>query len=292
MNRLIKFLLLTVLIAITVVSCKKDEEKNSDPSISKITVSPTQTETNTNVAVTVTASDPDGDLLSYSYSVTGGVITENGPSAVWMSAGQPGSYTVTATVDDGKGGTSSASATLSVVQGKYKVVKMETDFGNMLIWLYNETPNHKANFLNLVSLGFYDSLIFHRVVYDFVIQGGDPEGTGYGGPGYTIPAEIVDTMQHRYGAVGAARQADSVNPDRDSNGSQFYIVTDPDGEPYLDGKYTIFGYVFSGMDAAFDISQVAVDSLNRPLDTVYMKKLTIEEYTEQELLDQFGFVVP
>jgi cyclophilin family peptidyl-prolyl cis-trans isomerase len=292
MSNFTKILLLSVFIITAIISCKKDDDKNSDPTISQITVSPTQTETNTNVAVTVTASDPDGDLLSYSYTVTGGVITGNGPAAVWMSAGQPGSYTVTATVDDGKGGTASATATLSVIQGKYKVVKLETDFGDMMIWLYNETPNHKANFLNLTGMGFYDSLIFHRVVYDFVIQGGDPEGTGYGGPGYTIPAEIDSSLHHVYGAVGAARLPDNINPDRDSNGSQFYIVTDPDGESFLDYNYTIFGYVFSGMDAAFAISQVAVDSLDKPLETVYMKKLTVEEYTEDELLDLFGFEIP
>ncbi|GEM_PF-1405768 len=288
MKRTTKLLMLSVFILSVFLSCKKDEEKNSDPSISSITVSPTQTETNTNVAVTVQASDPDGDILNYNYSVTGGLITGNGPTAVWMSAGQEGSYSVTVTVDDGKGGTSSASASLSVIQGKYKVVKLETDFGNMMIWLYNETPNHKANFLNLTTMGFYDSLIFHRVIYDFVIQGGDPDGTGFGGPGYTIPAEIDTSLHHVYGAVGAARKSDTM----DSNGSQFYIVTDPDGEPGLDGNYTVFGYVFSGMDAAFAISEVEVDTNGRPLDTVYMKKLSIEEYTEQELLDQFGFEIP
>ncbi len=292
MSRFKIFLVVAVIMAAGFVSCNKDEDKNSDPAINSITVSPTQTETNTNVAVSVEASDPDGDILSYSYTATGGVISGNGPAAVWMSAPQQGTYTVTVTVSDGKGGSASASATLAVVQGKYKVVKLETDFGDMMIWLYNETPIHKANFLNLTNSGFYDSLIFHRVVYDFVIQGGDPEGTGFGGPGYTIPAEIVDTMQHRYGAVGAARQSDYYNPDRESNGSQFYIVTDPDGEPDLNGKYTIFGYVFSDMEAAFDISQVAVDSLNKPLETVYMKKLTVEEYTAEELNDIFGFEIP
>ncbi len=175
---------------------------------------------------------------------------------------------------------------------KYEVVKVDTDFGNFMIWLYDVTPLHRNNFLTLTGQGFYDSLLFHRVDYDFVIQGGDPEGTGYGGPGYEIPAEIIDTMHHVYGAVGAARQADFYNPERKSNGSQFYIVCDPIGESFLDGKYTVFGYVFNGMETVFNISQVAVDTNDRPISDVFMKKLTIEKYTADELRNNFGFVIP
>jgi cyclophilin family peptidyl-prolyl cis-trans isomerase len=175
---------------------------------------------------------------------------------------------------------------------KYEVVKVETDFGNFMIWLYEETPLHKENFLNLTNTGFYDSLIFHRVVNDFVIQGGDPEGTGYGGPGYNIPAEIVAGLNHVYGAVGAARLPDNVNPEKESNGSQYYIVCDPDGESFLDGNYTVFGFVFSGMDAVFDISQVPVDSVDKPISNVYMKKLSVEKYTADQLSNNFGFDIP
>jgi len=175
---------------------------------------------------------------------------------------------------------------------EYEVVNVETDFGNFMIWLYDATPLHKNNFLTLSKQGFYDSLLFHRVVYDFVIQGGDPEGTGYGGPGYEIPAEIIDTLHHVYGAVGAARQADYYNPERKSNGSQFYIVCDPDGQYNLDTLYTIFGYVFNGIDAVFSISQVNVDTNDRPLTDVFMKKLTVEKYTADELKNNFGFSIP
>jgi cyclophilin family peptidyl-prolyl cis-trans isomerase len=175
---------------------------------------------------------------------------------------------------------------------KYEVVKVNTDFGNFMIWLYDVTPLHKSNFLSLTEQGFYDSLLFHRVVYDFVIQGGDPEGSGYGGPGYEIPAEIIDTLHHVYGAVGAARQADYYNPERKSNGSQFYIVCDPDGQYNLDTQYTIFGFVFSGMESVFSISQVEVDTNDRPVTDVFMKKLTIEKYTADELKNNFGFTIP
>lgn len=175
---------------------------------------------------------------------------------------------------------------------KYEVVKVNTDFGDFMIWLYDTTALHKENFLSLTEQGFYDNLIYHRVIYDFVIQGGDPEGTGSGGPGYNIPAEIIDGITHVYGAVGAARLPNAVNPDKESNGSQYYIVCDPDGRHPLDGNYTVFGYVFSGMDAVFDISEVEVDTNDRPINDVLMKKLSIEKYTEQELKDTFGFDIP
>ncbi len=175
---------------------------------------------------------------------------------------------------------------------KYEVVKVETDFGDCMIWLYDTTYLHKENFLTLTEQGFYNNLIYHRVIFDFVIQGGDPDGTGSGGPGYDIPAEIVDGLNHDYGAVGAARLPVNVNPDRESNGSQYYIVCDPDGEPDLDSLYTVFGIVFSGMESVFEISKVAVDTNDRPIDDVYMNKLSIEKYTEQELKDNFDFDIP
>ena len=175
---------------------------------------------------------------------------------------------------------------------KYEVVKVNTDFGDFMIWLYDTTTLHKQNFLTLTKNGFYDNLIYHRVIFDFVIQGGDPDGTGSGGPGYNIPAEIVDGLDHVYGAVGAARLPDTLNPDRESNGSQYYIVCDQEGEHFLDGNYTVFGYVFSGMETVFDISEVAVDANDRPVNDVLMKTLTIETYTEQELKDDFNFDIP
>lgn len=175
---------------------------------------------------------------------------------------------------------------------KYEVVKVETDFGDFVIWLYDTTHLHKENFLTLTEQRFYDSLLFHRVIFDFVIQGGDPEGTGSGGPGYTIPAEIIDGLDHEYGAVGAARLPDTLNPNRESNGSQYYIVCNPDGEPNLDGLYTVFGIVFSGMESVFEISEVEVDTNDRPVNDVYMKKLTVEKYTEQELKNDFDFDIP
>jgi cyclophilin family peptidyl-prolyl cis-trans isomerase len=102
----------------------------------------------------------------------------------------------------------------------------------MVVELFNETPLHRDNFVDLVENGFYDSLQFHRVIEKFMIQGGDPTSKnadstanlGDGGPGYTLPAEIVDTIFHRRGALAAAREGDQINPHRRSSGSQFYIV--------------------------------------------------------------------
>lgn len=112
------------------------------------------------------------------------------------------------------------------------IVTIKTDLGEMKAVLYDKTPKHKENFLKLVNDGFYDSLLFHRVIKEFMIQGGDPNSKnaapeqrlGNGGPGYTVPAEFVDGLFHKKGALSAARQGDQVNPERASSGSQFYIV--------------------------------------------------------------------
>ena len=122
-------------------------------------------------------------------------------------------------------------------------VLIKTTVGDITIKLYNETPQHRDNFIKLVNEHYYDSILFHRVIKDFMVQAGDPESKnaekgvqlGAGGPGYTIPAEFVYPKYfHKRGALSAARQADQVNPERKSSGSQFYIVT---GKKY--GKYDL-----------------------------------------------------
>ncbi|RKZ34630.1 peptidylprolyl isomerase [bacterium] len=155
------------------------------------------------------------------------------------------------------------------------IVVIETDYGNIEVELRpDKAPKTCANFVKLVKQGFYDSLTFHRIVPGFVIQGGDPEGTGRGGPGYTIPAEISD-LKHTVGAVACARKPDQVNPNRESSGSQFYITLTP--TPHLDGGYTIFGYVKNGMDVVNKIAKVETGPGDKPLQPVYMKKLYIKE---------------
>jgi cyclophilin family peptidyl-prolyl cis-trans isomerase len=145
--------------------------------------------------------------------------------------------------------------------GHYAIV--ETERGTFVIELYPKVaPKTVENFETLVKKGFYNGLTFHRVVPDFVVQGGDPDGTGMGGPGYTIPAEIDKNEHHLRGTVATARTGDQVNPKRESSGSQFYICLAP--QPGLDGDYTIFGGVIKGM--------VVVDQIQKG---DHMKKITL-----------------
>src|SRR5690606_5059171 len=106
----------------------------------------------------------------------------------------------------------------------YEIVEMTTPHGVMFIWLYPETPKHRDNFLKLTKEGFYNGLIFHRVIPGFMIQGGDPNWNGSGGPGYTVDAEIIPGINHKRGSLAAARLPDQVNPEKKSSGSQFYIA--------------------------------------------------------------------
>lgn len=137
-------------------------------------------------------------------------------------------------------------------EGKtYKAV-IHTSKGDITCLLDPKTaPLSVTNFIQLATGGFYNGLTFHRVVPDFVIQGGDPEGTGRGGPGYTVPAEIK--LSHIEGALAWARLPDQANPKKRSSGSQFYITLAK--IPYLDGEYTVFGSTISGMDVVKQIEQ-------------------------------------
>ena len=124
-------------------------------------------------------------------------------------------------------------------------VKIQTMLGNIIVRLYDETPIHRDNFLKLVKEGYYDGTLFHRVIKDFMIQGGDPDSKGapagkmlgVGGPDYTLEAEIKEGLFHKRGALAAARQGDEVNPERRSSGSQFYIVW---GQVYNEGQLRQF----------------------------------------------------
>jgi peptidyl-prolyl cis-trans isomerase B (cyclophilin B) len=186
-----------------------------------------------------------------------------------------------------------------------ETVTIKTSMGDMVVELYNSTPEHKENFLKLVEENFYDSLLFHRVMQGFMIQGGDPNSKnappnvrlGAGGPGYTIPAEIG--APHFKGTLAAARTPDVSNPERRSSGSQFYIVqginvTDQvlssaetqfgikynesqkkkykeiGGYPMLDGQYTVFGEVIKGMDVIDKIAAVKTVPGDRPVEDVWM----------------------
>jgi peptidyl-prolyl cis-trans isomerase B (cyclophilin B) len=135
---------------------------------------------------------------------------------------------------------------------EYAVI--DTRHGQIKMELYpDKAPKTVANFKKLASEGFYNGLTFHRVVPGFVAQGGDPQGSGAGGPGYTIEAEIHPDLKHVTGAVATARLGDQVNPQKASSGSQFYICLAP--ATHLDGGYTIFGQVVEGMEHVLKIAK-------------------------------------
>ncbi len=140
---------------------------------------------------------------------------------------------------------------MQIDPGKTYIATISTVKGDIVVQLdASAAPQTVNNFVFLAQQGFYDGLTFHRVEPGFVIQGGDPAGTGGGGPGYTVPAEIQ--LLHVEGAIAMARQSDQVNPARASSGSQFYITLAP--TPFLDGAYTAFGQVIEGMDVVQSIA--------------------------------------
>jgi peptidyl-prolyl cis-trans isomerase B (cyclophilin B) len=199
-----------------------------------------------------------------------------------------------------------------VDNNKTPMVEMVTNMGTMKIKLYDNTPQHRDNFIKLVEQGFYDSVLFHRVIPSFMIQGGDPDSKGapagkalgMGGPGYTVPAEFVETNLHLKGALAAARMGDQMNPTKASSGSQFYIVQgqslsdgmldqiegmkkfkytpeqralykEKGGTPFLDRDYTVFGELVEGFDVLDKISAVARDRGDRPNEDVMIIKATL-----------------
>ena len=141
-----------------------------------------------------------------------------------------------------------------------KKVLLETSMGNITIQLYSDMPITTGNFLSLVEKGFYDGVIFHRIIDGFMIQGGDPEGTGMGGPGYTIEDEFTDNNRNDRGTIAMA------NAGPNTGGSQFFINLVDNN--FLDDKHPAFGKVIEGMDVVDKISKVETDSNDRPLEEV------------------------
>ena len=192
------------------------------------------------------------------------------------------------------------------------LIEMVTSMGTMLLELSDETPAHRDNYIKLSEDGYYEGLLFHRVIDGFMVQGGDPKSKdskpnarlGTGGPGYTIEAEIKDSLIHIKGALAAARQGDQVNPEMRSSGSQFYIVhgkpvpkeqmqqrekrsgkiyspnqkqlyIDIGGTPILDDKYTVFGHVVKGLEVIDLIASAKKDQADRPLDDIKILKINV-----------------
>ena len=147
---------------------------------------------------------------------------------------------------------------------------MQTNHGTIEVELFGaDAPKTVENFVKLSRDGFYDGVVFHRVIPDFMIQGGDPTGTGSGGPGYQFEDEFNDRRVER-GALAMA------NAGPNTNGSQFFIVT-ADACPWLDGKHTVFGRVTSGMDVVDSISRLDRDARDRPRDDVTIESVSVGE---------------
>lgn len=169
--------------------------------------------------------------------------------------------------------------------GENPVAKIEVSgYGNIYIELYPDVaPNTVNNFISLANSGFYDGVIFHRVIENFMIQTGDPEGTGMGGPGYTIPGEFSDNgfkneLAHKRGVISMARMGRDYNGVKayDSAGSQFFIVHQD--SPSLNRQYAAFGQVISGMDVVDAIAESETDGNDRPVKEIVMEKVSVETF--------------
>ncbi len=175
------------------------------------------------------------------------------------------------------------------------LVTLETRYGNMMMILYDETPMHKENFIELAKAGVYDGNLFHRVIEHFMIQSGDPSTTNIT-PAWDqeiipphVPAEINPKFSHRRGTVGAARYGGERNPLKNSSPTQFYIVRHDRAAPHLDGEYTVFGQVMSGMEVADIIAEKPTDERDRPLEDVRIKRVKVEKVKRSDIMKFYNF---
>lgn len=169
----------------------------------------------------------------------------------------------------------------------YPVGQIKTQLGEVLFWLYDETPTHKASFIDLASKGYWDTLTFNRVIPNFVAQGGCPDTpAGFADSPYLLKPEFNRALRHVYGAVGAGRDN---NVGKLSAGCQFYIVQKKEGLARLDDNYTVFGQVFKGMDVIDAVVAVKTDTTNAPLTPIRLD-VNVIRMTAAEL-KKLGYTV-
>lgn len=244
----------------------------------------------------------DGDRYEWNFG-DGKTSSEKNPKHFYLKSGI---YNVQLKVYKGQKMNSSQQR-IEILPPDGCVVSIETPYGVMLAKLYDQTPLHRDNFFKHAEEGFYNDLLFHRVINGFMIQGGDPNSRGAapgkmlgsGGPGYTIPAEFNTQYIHKKGALAAARTGDQVNPKKESSGSQFYIVQGAiqadqnlnmledrkgikysdaqrniyktiGGTPALDMDYTVFGEIIEGLEIIDKIAAVKTERGDRPTTDVKM----------------------
>jgi len=176
----------------------------------------------------------------------------------------------------------------ALAQGTHPVGRIQTRLGEILFYLYPQTPNHQASFMKLAGQQYFDSLTFNRVIKNFVAQGGCPDTPeGFAGSPYNLAPEFSDSIHHAYGAVGAGHDG---NPQKLSAGCQFYIVVRKEGIARLDGNYTVYGQVIKGMDVVEAIVSVPTDSLDAPLEPIPLK-VDVVWMTDAQLAP-FGIATP
>jgi cyclophilin family peptidyl-prolyl cis-trans isomerase len=179
---------------------------------------------------------------------------------------------------------------------KDEVVTVSTSLGMFRLILFSDTPLHRANFLQKAKNGFYNGTTFHRVIQQFMVQGGDPnskdDDPSNDGQGPlnepTIAAELAAGHKHDYGALAAARQGDFVNPQRASSSSQFYVVENHQGTHFLDGQYTVFGQVIQGQEVIDKIAGLPKDSRDRPLTDLRMT-MKVDKLKKKKISDLYGY---
>ncbi len=233
--------------------------------------------------------------------------TSTEPTPAHRYAGS-GNYLVTLRAVGKRGRAALDTHRIQIIGPTNCMVEITTPFGKMLVALSDKTPQHRDNFIKLVEEGYYQDLLFHRVIEGFMLQGGDPNSRaaaagaqlGGGGPGYQIPAEFTQELAHVKGALAAARMGDQVNPEKKSSGSQFYIVSgrpvseadlvstearkdirynpdtraaylDKGGVPFLDAEYTVFGQVVEGLDVIDKIAAAKTQPGDRPVQDITMQ---------------------
>ncbi len=176
----------------------------------------------------------------------------------------------------------------SFAQKKYEIAQIKTPLGEILVWLYNETPKHKASFIKLAKTGYWDSLTFNRVIPNFVIQGGCPDTEqGFKDTTYLLAPEFVPTLKHEYGTFAAGRDD---NPGKVSARCQFYIVQNKKGLARLNNDYTVYGKVIKGMDIVDAIANAPKDKTDTPLKAITLDVNIMK--VKAKKLNQYGFKIP
>ncbi len=285
MSAVFNRLLFVLMVVMSVSACKKDEKKEvkNDP-IAPVASFKHTTDTTSWTVTFISTATNEPTTVEWDF---GDGTTASGDS-VTHSYDNPGEHIVTLTATNAIG-THTIKDTISLNE---RIIEISTTFGSMYLYLSNKTVKHRNNFFKLAAEGYFTGTTFHRIIPNFVIQGGDPNSKddnpgndGSGGPGYTIDFETDTAFTHDLGALGAA----SLKAKGPSSGSQFYIVVG-NNVHNLDNSYVVFGRVIKGVDVAKTISTKPRNSSDRPNTNIPMT-VTIHSKSKAEILTEYGYEV-